>query len=267
MEKQREAWRDGWRNRSDYASTFYKRAVGELPEMECSKAAAELLKPHVRAGDKILDVGCGGGHYLRSFRRVIPVPFSNPGPDATPDLPEAGKKAWGGANNVTFELGDIYDLPFRDSESDVVVCHDLLYHLPSITKPISELLRVAKRLVQLRTLVGSRSFRVQEVYSSKFFPGADDIDPSGEFADNGEPRSFAFLNIHSKDYFASVIERACPGAGVEYIKDSFFDPKAIEASATEWDNPNPTRIVDGQQVIGYVIMPYHFVQIWKPNVK
>jgi SAM-dependent methyltransferase len=263
MEKQREPWRDGWRNRSDYAETFYKRALGELPEMECSKAAAELLKPHVRPGDKILDVGCGGGHYLRSFRRVIQIPFSYTGLDATPDFLAVGQKVWAGTNDVAFQPGDIYEMPFRDAEFDIVLCNDVLYHLPSIVRPVSELLRVARKFVQVRTLIGTRSFRIQEVYSSRFFPGAQDIDPSEEFADNGEPRSFAYLNIHSKDYFTSVIRRSCPGAGLEYIKDIFFDPKAIERSSTEWDNPNPTSILDGQQVIGYVIMPYHFVQIRK----
>src|SRR5438876_5752222 len=155
MEKHREAWKDGWRNRSDYAATFYKRATGELPEMECSKAAAELLKSHARSGDKILDVGCGGGHYLRSFRRLLEVHFSYTGLDATPAFLEIAEQAWAGSKDVAFQLGDIYALPFKDDEFDIVVCNDVLYHLPSIVKPVSELLRVARRFVQLRTLIGT----------------------------------------------------------------------------------------------------------------
>ncbi|NQW04402.1 MAG: class I SAM-dependent methyltransferase, partial [Acidobacteria bacterium] len=112
MKQQREAWRDGWRNRADYAETFYRRAIGELPEMESSKAAAMLLQDHVASGDAILDVGCGGGHYLCSLHRVIQVPFTYTGLDATPDFLEFAHRAWDGAPGVSFQPGDIYDLPF-----------------------------------------------------------------------------------------------------------------------------------------------------------
>lgn len=231
--------------------------------MESSKAAAALLRDRVASGDALLDVGCGGGHYLRSLRQAIQMPFTYTGVDATPDFLEAARRVWDSTPGVSFDLGDIYNLPFADGQFDVVMCNNVLYHLPSIVRPVAELLRVARRLVLVRTLIGVRSFRVQEVYSSAFFPGSD-VEPAEEFTDEGDPRSFAYLNIYSKHYFTSVVRRADPNAEVEYIEDTFFDPKAIEQSASgEWKNPNPTRVIDGRQVIGYIIMPYHFALISK----
>lgn len=262
---QREAWRDGWRNRDDYAEVFYRRSVGQLPEMESSKAAAALLRDRVRAGDAVLDVGCGGGHYLRSLRRLVPVPFTYTGVDATPDFLEVARRAWQDAPDVTFLQGDVFVLPFEDGQFDVVMANNVLYHLPSIVRPVAELLRVARRLVLARTLIGVRSFRVQEVFSSAFFPGSD-VDPADEFTDEGEPRSFAYLNIYSRAYFGAVVRRADPTAAVEYVEDTFYDAGAIERSAGgEWQNPNPTRILGGRQVIGDIVMPYHFVLITRPG--
>jgi ubiquinone/menaquinone biosynthesis C-methylase UbiE len=261
--ERRDAWRDGWRNRDDYADVFYKRSVGGLPEMECSKAAAALVRDRVRGEDSVLDVGCGGGHYLRSLRRLVSARFRYTGVDATPDFLEVARRAWKDEPGVIFREADVYDLPFADAEFDVVMCNNLLYHLPSLVKPLSELVRVARRLVLLRTLIGERSFRVQEVYSSAFFHGSD-VSPENEFTDDGEPRSFAHLNIYSRRYFDAVVKRIAPATTAEYIEDNFFDPAAIEHSGTgEWENPNPTRIVEGRQAIGYIIMPYHFVLIDK----
>lgn len=263
MRAAHERWRRTWTNNAGYARIFYQRAVGELPEMESSKAAAALLKAHVRPGDRVLDVGCGGGHYLRSLRKVIRVPFSYTGVDATPLFIDTARRAWKGDPGAKFLVGDIFDLPFDDGDFDLVLCNNVLYHLPRLVRPMEELLRVTRRLLQARTLVGTRSYRIQEVFSSAFY--ATDVAPEEEFEDDGEPRSFSYLNIHSRRYFEGVVRRFQPDARVEYIEDTFFDPRAIERSARrEWKNPNPTYMLGGKQVSGYIVLPFHFVKVHKP---
>ncbi len=249
---------DEWENRSDYAETFYKRAKGSLPEMESSKAVASLLAEKISEGDSILDVGCGAGHYLRSLLARVTKPFSYQGVDATPDFIEKALVAWGHQKNACFRVGDIYDLPFSDREFDIVMCNNVLLHLPSIVKPVLELLRVAQRFVLIRTLIGDRSFRVQEVYSKAFWPFSD-IPVEREFDDCGDPVSYGFENIYSSGYFEAVIRRAHPDASVEFIKDSFFDPEAINRSANTEGLPNATRVIDGMQTLGYIITPWTFV--------
>ena len=63
-----------------------------------------LLSDQIRAGDSVLDVGCGGGHYLRSMQRLIQVPFSYVGVDPTEDYLEAAKQAWNDTPDVTFRI-------------------------------------------------------------------------------------------------------------------------------------------------------------------
>ena len=265
MEQAIEPWQSSWQDNPAYADLFYRRAIGDLPEMESSKAAASFVASEVRDGDSILDVGCGGGHYLRSLKRVIPTAFSYTGVDATEEFLAAARRAWEGQANVSFVKGDVFGLQFDENTYDVVMCNNVLYHLPSVAKPLAELIRVARRTVIVHMLVGERSYRVQEVFSKAWKPESA-IEAGDEFDEAGEPRSFAYLNIYGKPYLDALFSRIAPGCGVEFIEDTFFEPKAIEWSAGgEWGNPNPTRMLAGKQLMGPVISPQHFVLIHKPQ--
>jgi len=251
---------DEWFRRTDYAETFYKRATGQLPEMESSKALAALLVEKVRANDSILDMGCGAGHYLRSLLARIKVPFKYTGVDATGEFIEAAVNAWRNQPQAIFKVGDIYDLPFADRQFDIVMCNNVLLHLPSIVNPVRELLRVARRLVIIRTPIGDRSFRVQEVFSQTNWPFSA-VAVDREFDDSGDPVSFGFENIYSRGYFESVVRRANGRVEIQFMEDKSFDPEAINRSARLEGLPNPTRVLNGMQVFGYVILPWSFVVI------
>lgn len=255
---------DEWVRRNDYAETFYKRATGALPEMESSKALASLLAEKIRANDSILDVGCGAGHYLRSLLSQVSVPFHYTGADATPAFVEAAVNAWNNQPRTAFKVASVYELPFEDKQFDIVMCNNVLLHLPSIAKPIGELLRVAKRQVIIRTLIGDRSFRVQEVYSKANWPFSE-VPVEQEFDDSGEPASYGFENIYSRGYFESVIRRANPKVDIQLIEDNFFDAEAINRSAGTEGLPHPTRVLGGKQVFGYVITPWWFALINVPE--
>ena len=256
--------KDEWQHRHDYAETFFKRAIGELPEMESAKAAANLLAAEIHVNDSVLDVGCGAGHYLRSLLERVEVPFTYTGVDATPEFLDAAEKAWAKDSRASFRVGDILELPFGDQEFDVVMCNNVLLHLPSIVKPIHELIRVARRFVLIRTLIGTKSFRVQEVYSKDTWPFSE-VPTADEFDEAGEPVSFGYENIYSRGYFKALVQRASPEAQFEFILDTFFDADAINRSAETEGLASPTRVVDGMQVSAYIITPWHFVLIRLPN--
>ena len=54
--------------------------------------------------------------------------------------------------NVDFKKGDIFNIPFKNKSFDIVMCNNFLHNLPSIDKPIHELMRVSKKYVVIRTL-------------------------------------------------------------------------------------------------------------------
>lgn len=249
-----------YESNENLAEVFFKRATGQLPEMECSKAIAGIVAEGIKSGDSILDVGCGVGHYLRSFKRLVSVPFSYVGIDYFPIFLSKAKEAWKNEPDVCFRQGSIFELPAADKEFDIVVCSNLFMHLPSIVKPVSELIRVGKRKIIIRTMIGERSFRIQEVYNSKWWPYTD-VSANDEFKDNGCPRAYSFENIYSQDYFTSVIQRFIPRARIEYRQDNQFVAQNIQQSAETEGSVNATRIIDGKQVFGYIILPYHFVLV------
>jgi arsenite methyltransferase len=77
----------------------------------------------LRAGERVLDLGSGGGiDVLLSARRVGPAGFAY-GVDMTDEMLELARantlKA--GATNVEFRKGTIEDLPFGDAVVDVVI--------------------------------------------------------------------------------------------------------------------------------------------------
>ena len=79
---QRDDWRI-WEQEEEYGKVLYERAIGQLAEMESSKAVGNLVAQYAEKDCMILDVGCGAGHYLVSLDRILKIPFSYHGIDAT----------------------------------------------------------------------------------------------------------------------------------------------------------------------------------------
>ena len=245
-----ERWKT-WDNEKDYGQVLYKRAIGELPEMESSKAAAKILKDDIRDGDSVLDVGCGSGHYLRSYKREIRTPFSYTGFDATQNYIDLANKAFSGQKEASFEVGDIYDIGHEDRSFDIVVSNNVLLHLPSIKKPVEELCRVAKRSVIIRMLVGSRSFIIKESSVQ-----------GDEFHDNGDPRFFNFYNIYSKEYISYLLSGIKRVQTFSISEDTQFDLKRIQGSVAEHKGAYDVTTVMGKwQVNEYILQPWAFVKI------
>jgi ubiquinone/menaquinone biosynthesis C-methylase UbiE len=231
-----------------YREVLSKRASGELPEMESSKAVAKAISGKLVSGDSILDVGCGVGHYLVSLDRQITAPFSYTGVDASQESIEAAKKVFAHRSEVSFERGDIFALPYEDNSFDLVMANNVLLHLPQIETPLRELLRVAKRHVWFRTLIGDRSFRIKDIH-----------DPE-DYDQLGGPSNFAYYNIYSSRYVGEVLARS--GASDFRIwADTDFDPERISNAASEHGRASDaTRIMDGKQVNGYIILPWSIAE-------
>ncbi|MFC1931522.1 class I SAM-dependent methyltransferase [Chloroflexota bacterium] len=120
-----------WKQDKFYGDLMYKRATGTLDEMESSKALCKILSHFYEKGMKVLDIGCGAGHYLRSLRLRIDENIDYTGVDATEYYVELARKAFGDASR--FLCGDIYNLQFKANSFDIVICNNLLLHLPPPT--------------------------------------------------------------------------------------------------------------------------------------
>lgn len=248
-----------WNAAPTYGDVFYARAIGKAPEMESSKAAARQLKGIIAPGSHVLDVGCGAGHYLRSLRREHPFPFFYEGVDITPHYIRLAKKAYADDANAHFQVANIGDLPFKPKSFDIVMCNNVLLHLPDIVKPVRELWRVTRGTLLIRTHIGRVNFRIQWVPEPDTLRGRKDP----VFKANGEPIRRHFYNIYSENYMRWLCG-TLPGAGdVSIHQDKDFDPKAIGTS--QWpEGKKPidlTEIWNGMQVHHYILQPWCFLKV------
>ncbi len=253
-------WLNEYASNEKLSDVYFKRATGALPEMESSKAVAKLIASRMRPDERVLDVGCGSAHYLRSLRREISFGFNYVGVDYHDMFLNKAKRAWSDEPTASFRLGSVFDVPASDGEFDIVMCNNLIMHLPSLEAPMGELIRSSRRLVVIRTLVGNRSFRIQEVFNSDWYVDTD-VSSSDEFTNDGNPRAYSFSNIYSEAYFTAVIKRHAPAARIEYIVDDQFESAAIESSAKNEKLHSATQIIGGKQVMGYILCPYQFIVI------
>lgn len=242
-----------WDREEGYGEVLYKRAIGELPEMESSKKIARVLKKYVHDGESILDVGCGAGHYLKSLRREIGGDFNYLGVDATSNFINQAKKAFASDKRSDFMLSDIYDLKLADQSYDIVMCNNVLLHLPSINKPLSELIRVAKAHVIVRMLAGNRSFQIKDVYPQ----------PNGvDFDEEGAPVSYHYYNIYSNKFLDSLLSANKRVASWTITPDFDYDKANLIRSVKDHgDVHDASTILGDYQLNGYVLQPWSILEI------
>lgn len=251
-----EKWQKEWLSENEgkeYGDLFFKRATGDTPEMESSKAAAAQVRSILNKHDTVIDIGCGAGHYLYSLRSRLDTPFQYRGVDATPYYIDRAKAAFSNDAHADFQVGNIFDLPLNDAAGDIVMCNNVLLHLPSVAKPLSELIRVSRRHVLIRTLVAEKSYVVQDIE-----PQSDGRD----FDENNEPVGFHYLNIYSRSYISHLLSQESRVKSVEYEYDNDYDPNSVSDTGNllknSWDR---TSTIEGIQVSGMIILPWTWVKI------
>ena len=119
------------------------------------------LDPGARS---LLDVGCGGGHFLRTLQRE------------TSEMSLTGCDLLQRANvgNADYAIGDNEALPFRDRAFDVVTCMHTLEHSRRVDLAIAELRRVCKR--QLIVIVPRQKYFYYTMdLHLQFFPSEESL--------------------------------------------------------------------------------------------
>lgn len=103
-----------------------------------------LLVADLREGERVLDLGSGGGiDVLLSARRVGPTGFAH-GVDMTDEMLDLARANAGkaGVTNVAFHRGTIEDLPLPDGSVDVVISNCVVNLSPDKPAVLSEAFRV-----------------------------------------------------------------------------------------------------------------------------
>ncbi|MEU2302236.1 class I SAM-dependent methyltransferase [Streptomyces antibioticus] len=105
--------------------------------------AAAVADVGLRAGDRVLDAGCGTGRALTPLRAAVGPTGVVVGLDLTPAMLEAAVRA-GRDRDGRLLLGDVAALPLRSGSFDAVFGAGLVSHLADPTENLRELARVVR---------------------------------------------------------------------------------------------------------------------------
>jgi len=107
---------------------------------------AEFFLPYLRRGMRLLDVGCGPGSITLGLAEVVGA-GQVVGIDIQSALVEQARAlaaARGVSANVSFEVADLYELPFPDASFDSAFANGVLMHLREPVRALAELRRVLR---------------------------------------------------------------------------------------------------------------------------
>ena len=123
----------------------YSEEFRQLLNRRSLQTHAAHLVPHLKAGQRVLDFGCGPGTITVGLAQAV-EPGEVHGIDMEESQIELARAAAeaGGHGNATFHVGSVTELPFEDNYFDVAHCHAVLMHVPDTEKTLSEVKRVLK---------------------------------------------------------------------------------------------------------------------------
>jgi SAM-dependent methyltransferase len=105
--------------------------------------SAAYLMPHLCAGLRLLDIGCGPGTITADLARLV-APGRAIGVDFSAEVVAQANEHAVTRNlpNLSFEVGDLFALEFEDASFDVVHAHQVLQHLDDPVAALAEMRRV-----------------------------------------------------------------------------------------------------------------------------
>ena len=114
-------------------------------ERFAQQPSVNFLIPHLIAGFRLLDVGCGGGFLSARLAEAV-APGELVGIDVEPSQVDMAKEeaAQRGLSNVKFQVADAQELPFADGSFDVVHLGGVLLHVADVDRALAETRRVLR---------------------------------------------------------------------------------------------------------------------------
>ena len=102
----------------------------------------EFIRPYIEPGMKVLDCGCGPGAISAGLAEAVGPSGHVTGIDFAESQIQVAKGR--ATENLSFQAGSVYKLPFQDNAFDLVFSHALFEHLADPIRGVSEIRRVLR---------------------------------------------------------------------------------------------------------------------------
>jgi ubiquinone/menaquinone biosynthesis C-methylase UbiE len=150
--------------------------------------AAAFLLPALRPGMQVLDVGCGPGSITRGLAERV-APGQVVGLDLSGETLAAARAeaAARGLDNLAYQEGSVYQIPFPDAAFDAAYAHQVFQHLAEPAAALREMLRVLRPagLIAVRDVDwGTASYWPRDPWLDRFI----DMHFKTWYRNGGEPR-------------------------------------------------------------------------------
>ena len=93
---------------------------------------------------RILELGCGPGLLWTENRGRVPDGWSVTLTDASAGMVREAEGRLGPDHRFRFLVADAQEIPFRDGTFDAVLANHMLYHVPDVSRALSEAARVLR---------------------------------------------------------------------------------------------------------------------------
>jgi ubiquinone/menaquinone biosynthesis C-methylase UbiE len=128
---------------------FDRRLVERLERLYATRdmlRRRELVRAALgaRAGDRVLDVGCGPGFYVTELLETVGRAGSVAGVDASADMLAVAAQRAEGHGNVTFHQADATSLPVPDASFERAVCVQVLEYVRDVPAALSQMHRALR---------------------------------------------------------------------------------------------------------------------------
>lgn len=227
--------------RTDHQYTMgYSPEFLQLLERRNAGTHAAHLLAQLHSGMHLLDFGCGPGTITVGLAAAV-YPGKVHGIDMEESQIEMARAAAaaGGHDNITFHVGNVYELPFEDNYFDAAHCHAVLMHVPDTQTALKEVKRVLKPygILASREMIAGSSFiePVGEHIPDAWITFTKLLAANGGHPEMGKELKRALLQAGfgdiktsgSFDYFDTAEEISFLHA---FISDWFFMPEVVTAA-------------------------------------
>jgi SAM-dependent methyltransferase len=188
----------------------------------------------LRAGESVVEVGCGPGHLWRENAARIPAGVSLTLTDLSPGMLEQARTRLRELEPAPdFREADAQSLSLPDASFDVAIANHMLYHVPDRRRALRELARVLRpggrlfvgtypwtHLLEMRELVERFGL------SGAMLPvgrGASDFDLERAVDEVAE-----VLRVERVERRDSALAVTDPEVLVAYVRSFVSDPRALE---------------------------------------